>query len=289
MGGAPPPPLGVAPQDPKKPEKFGRFRPDLGGLRGPRISVQDRGCRGAPDPLPPELGPDGGRRPGPRKIPVRRAGGGPRCGRPDGGLSRSVWTTLPQTVRPQADDPTTPAHQLGPRSGSPSLGSATSGTSQLCRRRSFRSAYRPRSGSSDKASVVVCGSQTRPTRCDSRQSLIVQLRSSLGGSQVVALSLHSNLVQSSPALGLILDVGLTGVHSVHTYGSFGPCPLRFATRVLPPSHSPPHLAVQTPRGVGGGSSEKGALLRAKVAEPTPSAPLWPVLVRTRTNPFGVIA
>ena len=46
MGGAPPPPLGVAPQDPKKPEKFGRFRPDLGGLRGPRISVQDRGVTG---------------------------------------------------------------------------------------------------------------------------------------------------------------------------------------------------------------------------------------------------
>ena len=53
MGGAPPPPLGVAPQDPKKPEKFGRFRPDLGGLRGPRISVQDRGVAGAPNHYPP--------------------------------------------------------------------------------------------------------------------------------------------------------------------------------------------------------------------------------------------
>ena len=180
-------------------------------------------------------------------------------------------------------------HQLGPRSGSPSLGSATSGTSQLCRRRSFRSAYRPRSGSSDKASVVVCGSQTRSTRCDSRQSLIVQLRSSLGGSQVVALSLHSNLVQSPPALGLILDVGLTGVHSVHTYGSFGPCPLRFATRVLPPSRSPPHLAVQTPRGVGGVRQKRAHFCAQKCHEPPLSAPLGWSSSELGPVPFGVIA
>ena len=174
------------------------------------------------------------------------------------------------------------------RSGSPSLGSATSGTSQLCRRRSFRSAYRPRSGSSDKASVVVCGSQTRSTRCDSRQSLIVELRSSLGGSQVVALSLHSNLSQSSPALGLILDVGLTGFTSftLRLVRSVSP-PLRYAGTPSEP-FTPPSCGANA-QGGGGGSSEKGALLRAKVAELPLSAPLGWSSSELGPVPFGVIA
>ena len=119
-------------------------------------------------------------------------------------------------------------------------------------------------------------------------ALIVELRSSLGGSQVVALSLHSNLSQSSPALGLILDVGLTGFTSftLRLVRSVSP-PLRYAGTPSEP-FTPPSCGANA-QGGGGGSSEKGALLRAKVAEPTPSAPLWPVLVRTRTNPFGVIA
>ena len=43
VGGAPPPPLGVAPQDPKKPEKFALWRADLDGLRGAEDHAQSGG------------------------------------------------------------------------------------------------------------------------------------------------------------------------------------------------------------------------------------------------------
>ena len=53
MGGAPPPPLGVAPQGPKKPEKFGLLEAGFGRVDGPEDHAQRRGVGGSrplPDP-----------------------------------------------------------------------------------------------------------------------------------------------------------------------------------------------------------------------------------------------
>ena len=179
-------------------------------------------------------------------------------------------------------------HQLGPRSGSSSLGYAISVTSQLCRRRSFRSTYRPRSGSSDKASVVVCDSQTRSTRCDSRQSFINERSSYVDCREVrksFTLSRSLEPIPITPQTGPDPRFISNGVHFVHTYGSFSPCPFRFAPRVLP--HSPFSFILRcTAQGGGGGSSEKRALLRTKVHRTPLSAPLQRVLVRTRTIRLG---
>ena len=179
---------------------------------------------------------------------------------------------------------------MGPRSGSSSLGYAISVTSQLCRRRSFRSTYRPRSGSSDKASVVVCDSQTRSTRCDSRQSFINE-RSSYVDCREVRKSF--TLSRSLEPIPIIPQTGpdprfiSNGVHFVHTYGSFSPCPFRFAPRVLP--HSPFSFILRcTAQGGGGGSSEKGALLHAKVHTNPPISPPSAGPRQNSDHPFGVI-
>ena len=180
-------------------------------------------------------------------------------------------------------------HQLGPRSGSSSLGYAISVTSQLCRRRSFRSTYRPRSGSSDKASVVVCDSQTRSTRCDSRQSFNHSTSYFIAGrfASRSRYRVHSNLSQSPPRLGIDPRFISNGVHFVHTYGSFSPCPFRFAPRVLP--HSPFSFILRcTAQGGGGGSSEKGALLRTKVHTNPPISPPSAGPRQNSDHPFGVI-
>ena len=179
-------------------------------------------------------------------------------------------------------------HQLGPRSGSSSLGYAISVTSQLCRRRSFRSTYRPRSGSSDKASVVVCDSQTRSTRCDSRQSFINERSSYVDCREVrksFTLSRSLEPIPITPQTGYDPRLISNGVHFVHTYGSFSPCPFRFAPRVLP--HSPfSFICGATPRGVVGVRQKRVHFCAQKCTRTPLSAPLQRVLVRTRTIRLG---
>jgi hypothetical protein len=52
VGGAPPPPQDFAPQGPKNPEKFDRFRSGFGGLEGPEDQSPAGGGVGAPNHYP---------------------------------------------------------------------------------------------------------------------------------------------------------------------------------------------------------------------------------------------